>query len=62
MMLRRALHYFSVSNFTYLMLKPFVDDAGAKYGMFSVHHWLISIAVFVLGVLSIYAIMWIEEK
>lgn len=61
-MFRRAFHYFSVSNFTYLMLRPFIEDACAKYGMFSVHHWAISIAVFVLGVLSVYAVMRLEEK
>lgn len=61
-MFRKAMRYFSISNLLFILLAPYRDYAVNTYGYLSFQHWLISIVVYVVCIMSIYFTMLLENQ
>ena len=61
-MFKKAIMYFACTNVPYIMLRPFLVTACEKYGAFSWQHWLVSLVIWFICVMIIYAILKMEDS
>lgn len=58
---RTAIHIYSCSNMIFILLNKFSIDAADKYGVWSLETWIITLIIWLLGVLVSWIILLIER-